>query len=39
MLEDGPARPPWWERARQAPASRAISGDVRSAFAQLVEAL
>lgn len=39
MLEDGGARPPWWERARQAPASRAISGDVRSAFGQLAAAL
>jgi pimeloyl-ACP methyl ester carboxylesterase len=38
MLEDGGARPPWWERARQAPAARPISGDVRSAFAQLAEA-
>lgn len=39
LLDDGGERPPWWERARQAPAAQSIAGDVRSAFAQLVEGM
>jgi pimeloyl-ACP methyl ester carboxylesterase len=38
LLEDGGARPPWWERARQAPGAQAVNGDVRSAFGHLAEA-
>lgn len=39
LLDDGSERPPWWERARQTPAAQSIAGDVRSAFAQLAEAV
>ena len=36
LLDDGTARPPWWEAARTAACAESISGDVRSALGRLV---